>query len=68
VKIVEQLAELAPVDERRQLGGVKPPHGEPIGKVAGSPHSQETVPVGGSENGGGTGKRLLTVAVHLVDL
>ena len=61
VKVTEQLAELGPVDESVQLGGVKKP------QLAGL-QLQEIVPVGGSEKDGGTGVVFETVAVHVVDL
>ena len=64
VKVVVQLDILAGsaiVGERRQLGGVKLPHGEGL-------QVQETVPPGGNGNDGGTGVAFLTVAVHVVDL
>jgi hypothetical protein len=64
VKVVVQLDELAGsllVGERTQLGGVKLPHGEGL-------QVQETVPVGGIGNCGGTGVAFVTVAVHPVDL
>ena len=65
VKVMVQLDELAGsllVGERVQLpGGVKLPQGEGL-------QAQETVPVGGSTNGEGSGVALLTVAVHPVDL
>jgi hypothetical protein len=61
VKVVGQLAELALVGTRVQLGGVKLPHGAGL-------QVQETVPVGGSGNDEGTGVVFETVAVHVVDL